>query len=96
VKMEDAPVDWTAVHDQSPSLFAPIPRSSSPTRVLATQSQVNVVVKVDGESIEASAPAQATKKRRRDSDEDVSDAVPEELAAVFLKRPALDDQLCGA
>jgi len=89
VKMEDAPIDWTSVHDQA-SLASPIPRSTTPTRVLATQSQVNIVVKVADENLDdGSSSGQATKKRRRDSDEDVSDAVPEELAAVFLKRDQL-------
>jgi len=89
VKMEDAPLDWTSVHDQA-NLISPIPRSASPTRVLATQSQVNVVVKVDGENVGSLSPSvQSTKKRRRDSDEDVFDAIPEELAAVFLKREQL-------
>ena len=56
------------------------------------QSQVNVVVKVPDTPAAAapSAPADGpSKKRRRGSDEDISDAIPDGIAAVFLSRDQL-------
>jgi len=86
VKMEDAPDNnWPGPYNNSP---APIIRSHSPTRVLATQSEVNVVVKVPSDDGNSGSEKSA-KKRRREEDDDVSDAVSDEIAAVYLKRDQL-------
>jgi len=81
VKMEDAQEDWNHVS-------APVLRPESPALVLATQSEVNVVVKVSPNSALPSGE-KASKKRRRESDEDVSDAVSDEISAVYLRREQL-------
>lgn len=92
LQMEDAPpAEWM------PLPVAPIVvRPPSPNRVLAMQSVVNQILKVeplDEVALSVSTPSSSSeksaKKRRRDSDEDVSDAIPEGLAAVFLKRDQL-------
>jgi len=88
VKMTDAPaMNYRPIPVSFTPSPAPIPRSQSPNRVLATQSQVNVVVKV--EEADDSPSGNSAKKRRRNDDDDVSEAIPEEIAAVFLKRDQL-------
>jgi len=82
-QMNDAP-EWA-----STTIAPQVVRPPSPNRVLAVQTHVNEIVKVKEETVSAQATEPNNKKRRRDSDEDVSDAIPEGLAAVFLKRDQL-------
>jgi hypothetical protein len=81
--MEDASTEWLAPMSNQ------IVRPPSPNRVLAVQTHVNEILKVKDEEPAQLSNEPKSKKRRRDSDEDISDAVPEGLAAVFLKREKL-------
>lgn len=98
--VDAAPVEWMPL----PMAAAQV-RPQSPNRVLAVQAQVNQIVKVEPIAESAlqlppmqmqmqmqstpPPPEKATKKRRREPDNDVADAIPEGLAAVYLRREQL-------